>query len=159
MKTIKQFLILAVAILISSCKNEKQLKHQYFDYNTLTDHYNSETNTFTRRYNYDDSINIKIKLTEFEKQSILKSFDENNFMNLSKEIDCSSWGVQPQEYTKISLWNKKTKHSVTYISTYENFMLFCPSGKKFLNIERKINDIIYAKQEIKSLPISEIAYE
>lgn len=119
-----------------------------FDYESLTDYYNSQTGIFIRKLNDNDSIETKIKLSNTEKSIIVNSFLKNDFLNLSKEIDCSSWGVQPQLYTSISLWKKKNKHSVTYISTLNNFIFLCPNGKKFLKIKAKIEEIIYSKKEI-----------
>lgn len=161
MKLLKPLILLIFAISISCNKKDDGNNYHNFEYTTLTDNYNSQTNIFTRKYGYEenDSVNIKIILSAEEKKSILDSFLENEFFGLSKEIDCSSWMVQPRKYNHISLWNKVNRHSVTYISSPENFMLFCPSGIRFLKIEEKIQEILYSKTEIKSLPVSNIAYE
>ena len=99
--------ILFFSILTVACDNERQTSYKNFEYESLTDKYNSQTNVFTRKYNDGDSLSVKIKLSDDEKITILNRFYDNNFLKLSKEIDCSSWGVQPQIYTSISLWNKR----------------------------------------------------
>ena len=151
--------ILFLLIFIISCKESSYQEYNNFEFKTLTDSYNSKTNTFIRIYNYNDSNNIKIKLDDTEKQLILETFKENNFLKLSNKIDCSSWMTQPKNYTTISLFGNNKRHDVEYISTHENLMLFCLNGKKFLKIEEKINEILYSKPEVKALPKSNIAYE
>lgn len=138
----------------TSCSKKAQLEsNSSFVFKDLTDSYESNTATFTRRY-YNDTIRIKVKLSLDEKKQILQSFSENNFQKFPNEIDCSNWGTSPKIYDELTLDN----HTVKYIHNIDED-LFCLKGKKFSNINILIKDIVMNKPDVKKLEISNIAYE
>lgn len=137
-----------------ACNEKAQLNpHSSFRLENLTDSYNSNTATFTRRYN-SDTIKVKIRLTKDEKMRILESFSENNFQGFPNEIDCSKWGVSPEIYDELTLNNRTVK----YIHNTDQG-LFCLKGKRFNNISTLINNILMDKPEVKKLEVSNIGYE
>lgn len=147
--------LVLILILFSCSKKMKLNPNSSFGYEDLWNSYDSKTNIFTRKYN-SDSIKVKIFLTNEEKSMILKSFSENDFQNLPREIDCSKWGVSPMHYDKIDLNNL----SVQYIYNDEGEKgWFCPNGKKFNKTISIIKSILLNKPQVKKLEPSDIYYE
>jgi hypothetical protein len=141
-------------LTIYSCKEKNISKSDFeFTYSDLNDRYDSQTGIFTRTY-ADDTINVKVELTENEKLQILKIFQDNDFENMPNEINCSEWGVHPTMYYNLSLNNLK----VRYIKTSGDHW-FCFNGKKVEKINAIIQSIILNKAEIKTLEDSNIFYE
>ena len=137
-----------------SCSEKMQVNlNSTFRYDDLNDSYDSSTATFSRRYS-NDTIKIKIVLTQGEKEKILHSFSENQFQHFPSEIDCSMWGRNPQIYDVLYL----NSSSVRYIHNVDN-SLFCLNGKRFDRISKILKNIILNKPEIKKLEPSDIAYE
>lgn len=142
------------SIFLISCSEKMQVNpNSTFRYEDLNDSYDSNTATFSRRYS-DDTVRIKIVLTQGEKEKVLHSFSENKFQNFPSEIDCSSWGAHPKIYDELSL----NSSSIRYIHNVDNSW-FCLSGKRFDRINKVLKDIILNKPEIKKLEPSDIAYE
>lgn len=126
-----------------------------FGFENLVDSYDSKTNTFTRKYN-EDTIKVKVYLSDSEIKIILKSFSDNKFLDLSKNIDCSKWGVSPKIYDKLYLNNNE----VDYVHNSEvNSKWLCFQGKRFHQIDFVIRKIILQKSEVKALEPSDIYYE
>jgi len=145
--------ILCLMFFIACGKKEQLNPNSLFSYEDLTDSYDSNTTTFTRRYN-DDTIKIKVMVTQDEKKHILQSFSENNFQNFPKRIDCSSWGVSPKIYDELTLDNL----TVQYVHNVKK-SFFCTDGKRFNEISILIKEIILNKPEVKKLEMSDISYE
>jgi len=153
-KSYKIIISIAGMFFLTSCSKEKQLEsNSSFRFENLTDSYDSNTATFSRRY-ADDTIRIKVLLNQEEKKQILLQFSQNNFQNFPSEIDCSSWGRNPKIYDELILNN----HAVKYIHNVDQG-LFCLKGKKFNHISTLIYEILMHKPEVKKLEMSDISYE
>lgn len=145
--------ICCLLFLISCTRKAESTTNSSFGYESLNDSYNSKTNIFERKYS-DDTIKIRIILTEDERKKILEVFSTNKFQSFPHEIDCSKWDVSPQIYDHLFLNN----FSVKYIHNSDDTW-FCPTGKRFSKINAAIQDIILNKPEIKKIKSSDIAYE
>ncbi len=147
------FYVLFLGFLVSCDRSVKLDTNTSFGYESLSDSYNSKTTIFERRYS-DDTITIKIILSEMERKKILQTFLENTFQSFPPEIDCSQWGSNPKIYDRLFLEN----FPVVYIhNNYDRW--YCPNGKKFNKINTVIQRIILNKPEIKKLESSDISYE
>lgn len=150
----KLYLAICCLLFLFSCNRKVELNPgSSFGYESLTDSYHSKTNIFERRYS-DDTIKIEMKLTENEREKILKAFSENQFQRFPHEIDCSKWGTNPKIYDELFI----DDFSVKYIHNREDGW-FCSNGKRFKKINTIIQDIILNKPEIKKIESSDIAYE
>jgi hypothetical protein len=151
----KKIIIVYILIFFSvSCKKDEGLySYKSFGFEDLTDSYNSGTGVYKRKYS-NDTIEIKIVLTKEEREIIIKSFSGNNFFELADKINCKLWG-NPVYYDILFLDN----HIVSYENSFSEDKWFCPSGKRFNEINTLMQKIIFNKQEIKKLKPSDIAYE
>lgn len=148
--------LLTFILLFSSCDEKKiNFDNFYFEYNDLSDSYNSKNGIFIRKYS-DTEVKVKIVLKDEEKKQIFKYFIRNNFSNFPQEIDCSKWGVSPKHYDNLKVNNI----SVRYVyNGMGDEGLFCFNGKKFNIISSFIKGILLSKPEIKKLDPSDIFYE
>lgn len=150
----KFYSVICCLLFLASCNRKVELApNSSFGYENLTDSYNSKTNIFERKYS-DDTIKIKIILTENERKKILEVFSTNKFQSFPHEIDCSKWGVNPKIYDNLFLNNFSVKYTHNSDDTW-----FCPNGKRFGKINATIEYIILNKPEIKKIESSDIAYE
>jgi hypothetical protein len=151
----RQIIIVYILMFfLSSCKNNDGLySYKSFGFEGLTDSYNCATSVFKRKYS-NDTIAIKIVLTKKEHETIIKSFIDNKFVDLSDKIDCVRWG-NPIYYDVLFL----DKHMVSYEHSFNENKWFCPNGKRFNEISTLMKKIIFNRQEIKKLQPSDIAYE
>ncbi|GEM_PF-2554315 len=148
--------ILILMFLFSSCdENKINFNNFSFQYNDLSDSYDSKKGIFTRKYS-DNEVKIKILLTEEDKKQIFRCFINNSFSNFPQEIDCSKWCVSPKHYDYLKVNNI----SVRYVyNGMGDEGLFCFNGKKFNKISSFIKEILLNKSEIKKLDPSDIFYE
>lgn len=80
---------------------------------------------------------------------------DNNFIELSNNINCTEWGNNPIIYDELFFDN----HYVTYEHNSIGDKWICLQGKRFNKINAVIEGIILNRQEIKKLVPSDIAYE
>lgn len=144
----------AIIFMILACGKEKIIYNNLdFGYEFLNDSYNSQTGTFIRKY-ANDTISIKIQLNADEKEKIITSFYENDFLHLPKEINCIEHGSYPIISQTVFLGKNMKTYQFSGDRGY-----FCFKGKRFSNIITTIVSIIENKPEIKNLEVSDIGYE
>lgn len=148
------YFLLGIYSLLSYSCSEKTESQPVFTYRNLTDRYNSKTGIFTRFYDSNESVSVKVKLTAEEEKQIADLFRETGFKNLPQKIDCTEWGVQPVLYDELSL----DGYSVTYQSS-PGSRWFCFKGDRFEKIMSTLQHIVLGKPEVKRLEMSGIFYE
>ena len=76
-------------ILFISCNSEKAPKDFAVKIDYFGEHYNSETGTYTRKYNFKEE-SVKILLSEKQKAKLYNNYNDINFLSFPTEFECDT---------------------------------------------------------------------
>ncbi|WP_434979012.1 hypothetical protein [Daejeonia sp. YH14] len=128
----------------------------YFVYKNFTDTYNSKTKIFTRKYSsFTKAINIEINQKELK--NVYNIITQQNFKNLTDNIECDFIYTQPVTYIDIDFYSEKKlyKKSFTIDISQKN----CEKVQPALLIDEIMKKGIYKIPKIARLENSDIYLE
>ena len=157
---LKYILVLGLILLLLSCSESNKQSYiisdekNYSDFQVIyfesNDYFSSKDSVFRRRY-IDSTTKIKCSLNIFEKKNILKSMEENDFLDLPDVLPENYNGrcQSPSNSIKIIAVFGKIQKSVLYEDHCD--IKHKKQLKRFYKILSEIYTALYSKKEIKGL--------
>lgn len=160
----KKAIYLSLILCFSSCKNKESV-YEYdekmpdsfeFYYADFTDSYDSKTNTFKREYLGSTIREVKNVLSDEEKEDIYRFLTKYDFLSLpEKYTDISNIVVLPS-YPETLQFSYKDKYLKIEERIFQNGKYKEKEYKNLVKIYYYIRDKVNAKEEINSLPESDL---
>ena len=153
----KKKAILIATLLSMSCQKGIDIKMEN-NFNIIIENRASRTNVAAKEYMrvYDgDSVKVLFNINKKEVISLFRVAKENNIFDIEKNYSPSGYcGTYPFKEMKITLINgKETRYFTIANCTY--FFGDNRRVKRIHNLIDALNEILYSKEEIKSMPLSD----